>query len=249
MTMKLLLVCQGFYGQRITEHLRAKAPLEWQVSCWTVPAISEPIVDEPEKYLPAEEMSADLILHLAETPEAAQLLPALVQKSAARSVIVAVDNSAWLPPGLRHQLRREIGRLSANVVFAEPLCSLDTETVGCGDSTEHYSDGNISRFAANFGKPVLEVSVDSEGKIAGVSVLRGSPCGSTEYTAGRILGLAAAGAVPASGLIALSYPCLASMKFIQTWHGINTIMHSSGRIFNDSIAKALQKSKAKDIRY
>jgi hypothetical protein len=137
-------------------------------------------------------------------------------------------------------LRRELGRLSANVVFAEPLCSLDTETVGYGDSLEHYTDVNISKFAASFGKPVLEVSVDSEGKIAGVDVLRGSPCGSSEYTAGRILGIAAAQAVPSSGLIALSYPCLASMKFTQTSHGIDTIMHNSGRIFNDSIAKALQ---------
>lgn len=238
--MKLLLVCQGFYGQRITGHLRANAPAEWQVSSWTVPAISEPIVDEPEKYLPVEEMSADLVLHLAETPQAAQLLPAVIQKCSARSVIVAVDNSAWLPPGLRRQLRRELGRLSANVVFAEPLCSLDTGTVGYGDSLEHYADVNISRFAASFGKPVLEVSVDSEGKIAGVNVLRGSPCGSSEYTAGRILGLAADQAVPSSGLIALSYPCLASMKFTQTSHGIDTIMHNSGRIFNDSIAKALQ---------
>jgi hypothetical protein len=240
--MKVLLICQGFYGQRITEHLRAQAPLEWQISSWTVPAISEPVVDEPEKFLPAEEISADLVLHLAETPQAAQLLPAMVQKCAARSVIVAVDNSAWLPPGLRRQLRRELALLSANVVFAEPLCSLDTETVGYGDLLEHYIDRNISRFAAGFGKPVLEVSVDSEGKIAAVDVLRGSPCGSTEYTAGRIIGLAAAGAVPASGLIALSYPCLASMKFIQTPHGINTIMHNSGRIFNDGIAKALQKN-------
>lgn len=165
--MKLFLVCQGFYGQRITEHLRAKAPLEWQVGSWTVPAISEPVVDEPEKYLPAEEMSADLILHLAETPEAAQLLPALVQKSAARSVIVAVDNSAWLPPGLRHQLRRELGLLSANVVFAEPLCSLDTETVGYGDLLEYYTDGNISRFAAASGSRSWKSVLTARGKLPG----------------------------------------------------------------------------------
>lgn len=240
--MKILLVCQGFYGQRIAEHLRAKGPAEWQVSSWSVPAISEQVVDEPEKYLPAEETSADLILHLAETPQAAQLLPAVLQKSGARSVIVAIDNSAWLPPGLRHQLRREFSRLSANVVFAEPLCSLDTETVGYGDALEHYTDGNISRFAACFGRPALEVSVDKEGRIASVGVLRGSPCGSTEYTAGRILGLAAAQAVPSSGLIALSYPCLASMKFTHTSHGIDTIMHNSGRIFNDSMAAALQRN-------
>jgi hypothetical protein len=240
--MKLLLLSQGFYGQRIAGHLRAKAPENWQVSCWSVPAISEQIVDEPEKYLPVDEMSADLILHVSETPQSAQLLPAVVRKSGARSVIVAVDNSAWLPPGMRQQLRRELRGLSAAVVFAEPLCSLDTETAGYGESAEHYADEYISKFAACFGKPVLEAGVDGEGKIAAVTVLRGSPCGSTEYTAGRILGLDAAGAVPSCGLIALSYPCLASMKFTQTSHGIDTIMHNSGRIFNDSIARALQKN-------
>ncbi|MBS3947967.1 MAG: hypothetical protein KGZ57_06660 [Dethiobacter sp.] len=242
--MKMLVLLQGVYGKRVADHLRAKAPQEWGISTWIVPAISEPIVDEPEAYLPPEEMAADLILHLAETPQAAQLLPAVTQKSGARAVIVAIDNSAWLPPGLRRQLQRELELLGVTVVFAEPLCSLDTETVGYGDSLAHYANADISQFARHFGKPVLDVQLDREGNIAGVQVLRGSPCGSTEYTAGLVLGLAAEKAVPASGLMCLSYPCYASMKFTHTERGIDTIMHNSGRIFNEGMARAL-KSAAK----
>ncbi|MDW7650208.1 MAG: DUF166 family protein [Bacillota bacterium] len=238
--MKILVLQQGIYGERIAENIRKKGPDDWTVQTIDVPVIYEPIVDEPDDYLPARLPAADLILHLAESPQAAQLLPAVVKASGAVAVIASIDSSAWIPVGLQNQLRRELARAGVTIVFPEPLCSLDEETVGF-ISVQPYTNEVIREFSRYFGKPVLDVDVGEDGKIIEARVLRGSPCGSTEYTVGRVRGMDAAKAVPTSGLMCLHYPCLASMKFEQTDSGVDTIMHISGKIFNESMEKALKK--------
>jgi thymidylate synthase len=238
--VKILVLEQGVYGRRIADNIRRKAP-SWEVSAWTVPAIAEPVVDDPDEYLPPSLPVVDLILHLGESPQAAQLLPAAVRMSRARAVIASIDSSAWIPLGLRNQLRRELEKQGVTVVFPEPLCSIDEQTVGFGESLQPYTSEVIREFSRHFGKPVLHVALDGQGKIAGADVLRGSPCGSTEYTVGRIKGMDASRAVPTAGLMCLHYPCLASMKFEQTDNGVDTIMHNSGRIFNEGLENALKK--------
>lgn len=234
---------QGIYGKRIAEYVKRKAPGSWSIRSFTVPSIQEPIVDEPENYLPADLPPADLILHLAEAPQAAQLIPAVVKAAGAAAVIAAIDSSAWIPSGLRNQLRRELERKGVAIVFPEPLCSLDLDTVGFGETVQPYTNETIRDFSRHFGKPILEVFLTEQGKIAEASVLRGSPCGSTEYTASRVKGMDADKAVPTSGLMCLHYPCLASMKFAQTESGVDTIMHNSGRIFNEGMENALKKTQ------
>lgn len=238
--MRILVLEQGVYGQRIAGHIKNKMP-SWDVGTFTVPAITEPIVDEPEAWLPDDLPRADLILHLAESPQAAQLLPAVVKLTGATAVIASIDSSAWIPLGLRNQLRRELERMGVTIVFPEPLCSIDEETVGFGETVQPYTNGIIREFSKSFGKPILDVALDAEGRIITADVLRGSPCGSTEYTVGRVKGMAGEKAVPTSGLMCLHYPCLASMKFEQTDSGVDTIMHNSGRIFNEGMEKALKK--------
>jgi len=106
----LLILVHGNYGQRIARHIQAHCPPEWQVESLTLPRALPPIVDEPEEFLPpvlppqggGKGGTADLILHLGETPQAAQLLPAVVTLSGAQAVIAPVDNSAWLPEGLKN---------------------------------------------------------------------------------------------------------------------------------------------------
>lgn len=238
--MRILVLQQGVYGQRIAENITKKSP-DWIVHSLTVPAIQEPIVDEPEKYLPEQLPQADIILHLAESPQAAQLLPAVVRGTGAGAVIASIDSSAWIPLGLRNQLRRELEKMGVTIVFPEPLCSIDEETVGFGDTVQPYTNDTIRQFSRSYGKPILDVILSEDGKITEARVLRGSPCGSTEYTVGRVKGMDKDKAVPTAGLMCLHYPCLASMKFEQTDNGVDTIMHNSGRIFNDGLEKALKK--------
>ena len=239
--MQLLITIQGNYGRRIAENIKNKKPDGWQVEVWTLPLITESIVDDPDLYLPEDLEPADLILHLGESSQAAQLLPALAARCGAQGVIASIDSSAWIPKGLRNQLRRELGQKGVTIVFPEPLCSIDEETVGFYEvNKEPYTSEIIRKFASHFGKPRLKLNIDEKGYIAGADVLRGAPCGSSEYTVRRIRGLKADQSVPTAGLMCLHYPCLASMQFEQTDNGVDTIMHTSGRVFNEAMEKALE---------
>jgi len=239
--MKLLIIIQGNYGQRIADHISAAKPQKWQLNIWTVPPITESVVDEPEAYLPDSLPQADLILHLAESPQAAQLLPALVEKTGAKGVIASIDSTAWIPLGLRNQLRRELNNSGVAIVYPEPLCSIDEATVGFYENNKQpYTSAIISEFARYFGKPKLELTLNEKKSIIATKILRGSPCGSSHYTSRRIVGLQAESAVPTAGLMCLHYPCLASMQFEQTDNGVDTIMHTSGRVFNEAMEKALE---------
>lgn len=239
--MKLLILIQGKYGQRIADHIDANKPQDWQLTTWLVPPITESVVDEPELYLPDNLEQADLILHLAESPQTAQLLPALAEKTGAKGIIASIDSSAWIPLGLRNQLRRELNSKDVVIVYPEPLCSIDEETVGFYENKKQpYTSAIISEFARHFGKPKLALTVDNKNSIVEAKILRGAPCGSSHYTSKRIIGLKADSAVPRAGLMCLHYPCLASMQFEQTDNGVDTIMHTSGRVFNEAMEKALE---------
>ncbi len=238
--MQLLVMIQGHYGQRIVDNIKSKMPERWKVEVWTVPVITESIVDEPDGYIPAGLLEADLILHLCESAQAAQLLPAVAETVKAKGIIASIDSTAWIPMGLRNQLKRELGNKGITIVFPEPLCSIDENTVGFYEKNkQHYSSEIISEFARHFGKPKLELQFDEKNIIKAAKILRGAPCGSSEYTAKRIIGLEADKAVPKAGLMCLHYPCLASMQFEQTDNGVDTIMHTSGRVFNEAMEKAL----------
>lgn len=239
--MKLLILIQGNYGKRIADHIEANKPQDWQVKTWMVPSIAESVIDEPEQYLPDNLPLADLILHLAETPQAAQLLPALAEITGAKGVIASIDSTAWIPLGLRNQLRRELNKKDIAIVYPEPLCSIDEETVGFYENNKQpYTSAIISEFASYFGKPKISLTLDQKKSIVEAKILRGAPCGSSQYTSRRIIGLKADNAVPKAGLMCLHYPCLASMQFEQTDNGVDTIMHTSGRVFNEAMEKALK---------
>ncbi len=239
--MRILVLTQGKYGHRILEHIKNFSPGDWQIFSEEIPPITEPIVEEPDDYIDTDLPPVDLILHLGEQAQAAHLIPDIVRVTGAQGVVASIDNSAWIPLGLRNQLRRELARQEVTIVFPEPLCSLDKEKVGFYYSNqEPYTNELISYFARHFGRPQLEVEVNDEGYIEKAEVKRGSPCGSTHYTVKRILGLEAKNAIPQAGLMCLHYPCLASMQFERGEHGIDTIMHTSGRVFNESLEKALE---------
>ncbi|MCS7220679.1 MAG: DUF166 family protein [Anaerolineae bacterium] len=247
--MLILTVIHGRYGQRIADNLKARAPDGWQINTLLAPWALPPIVDEPEKFLPPKLPAADLVLHLAEAPQAAQLLPAIVALTRARTVIAPLDHAAWIPPGLRGQLREELAALGVEIVFPEPFCSLTETESGMGCNVQRYDNDLIAEFARHFGRPQLRVVLTPDNEtIAEVVVERGSPCGSTHYAAERLPGIAASQAVPRAGLICLHYPCLASMQPKATEQGVETLMHLSGCIFNQELARALDRAGVKSAQ-
>ena len=119
--MNVLVLYQGIYGQRIADNLKLLAPENWRIEGFILPDALPVIVDEPEEFLPDDFPSADLLLYLAESARVAQLMPGAVRLSGACAVIAPIDNNAWVPVGLRNQLRREVNAISAAVVFPEPF--------------------------------------------------------------------------------------------------------------------------------
>ena len=239
--MRILALVQGQYGERIVQNLRQRAPQGWTLEIITVPRVLPLIVDEPEEFLPSHITQADLLLALTESPGAAQLIPAVVKRSGAKSVIVPIDNSTWLPLGLRNQLRRELAEMDVTAAFPKTFCTLTEKSAGFRSDAEPYNDQWIASFANHFGRPKLKIHVDPEkSSIIEVTVNRGAPCGSTHYAAHRMAGMSLEEAIPRAGLLVHHYPCLASMQPEQIDDGlIETLMHVSGYVMNEEVEREI----------
>ncbi len=236
--MRILALHQGIYGQRIMQNIARAVVPGWTVQGLPLPRALPLVIDEPDDFLPSSIPAADLVLAMSESPEAAQLVPAFVRRAGAKAVIMPVDSSAWLPPGLRSQLQEEIARAGAAAVFPKTFCTLTENSSGYGPETVPHQAGPAAEFAARFGRPRLRIETDGKF-IAGVTIDRGAPCGSTRAVAERLVGVAIAEATPQAGLFAHHYPCLASMAMEPNGE---TLMHISGHVVNEQVARQLDRT-------
>ena len=234
--MRILALCHGLYGDRIVRHIREANGENWTVDALTLPRRLPVVIDEPEEYIPSSVPSADLVLAMQESPESAQLIPAIVRRSGAKAAIIPVDNSTWLPVGLKNQLRAEIMGTGVTAVFPRTFCTLTETASGFGEDIEFHSDQLVARFASRFGRLKLDIRLDGQGRIALVKVERTSPCGSTHLVAQRLVGVLASEATPQAGLHAHHFPCLASMAMELNGE---TLMHISGYVVNDEVRRRL----------
>jgi hypothetical protein len=243
--MRILVATQGPYGERIARNLRETAPLGWTVEELKLPKALPPLVEEPDEFLPASILQAELLIAAGESPGAAQLIPDVVQRSGATAVIAPVDNSAWLPQGLANQLKRELAQRGVSAVFPKPFCSLTENSYGYRGAAQPYEDELISAFAQHFGRPKLKIKVNPETKlIEQVDVERNSACGSVASTAQKMIGLSADEADTKAGLILHHYPCLCSMTTEQIDDKLHdTLMHVSGYIINEEVADQVKAFK------
>lgn len=102
--MRILGLYQGQYGKRIVEHIKKTGPQPWTIDILNPPFSLPVVIDDPEEFLPSQIPQADLLLALSESPQTAQLVPAIARLSGVKAVIMPVDNSSWLPIGLKNQL-------------------------------------------------------------------------------------------------------------------------------------------------
>ena len=230
--MRVLALCHGVYGRRIAQYVAETNGKGWVVDVLPLPARLPLVIDEPEEFAPSEVPLADLVLAMGESAESAQLVPTIVRRSGARAAIVPVDNSSWLPPGLKNQIREEIGRMGVTAVFPKTFCTLTEATCGFGGETEQYQDATVAEFAMRYGRPKMDIRLDGQGRIAGVEVKRSAPCGSTHLVAEKLAGVFAREAVPQAGLHAHHFPCLASMSLETNGE---TLMHISGHVVNEEV--------------
>ncbi|MBE0479887.1 MAG: hypothetical protein IBX68_02795 [Dehalococcoidia bacterium] len=243
--MRILIATQGPYGERIARNIRQSSPPEWSIHEISLPRALPALVDDPDEFLPAGIPAADLVISAGESPGAAQLIPDLVERTGARSVIAPIDNSAWLPPGLANQLKRELSAKGVTIVFPKPFCSLTETTYGYRRSAQSYEDPVLSDFARRFGRPKLRIAVNpATKKIEQVEVLRDSACGSVVHSARQLVGLSADEADTKAGLILHHYPCLCSMNQEQIDDRLfDTLMHVSGYIMNEEVGEQVKPFK------
>ncbi|MEA3377140.1 MAG: DUF166 family protein [Chloroflexota bacterium] len=209
--LRLFVLHQGHYGERILEHIRRFAPTSWSVDAWRGPSDLPPIVDAPRTFLPLDLPGAHLVLSLGQVAGLAQLVPSVVQLTDARSVIVPVDNAAWLPDGLTSQLHSQLAEAGVTAVFPKPFCSLTQDSYSLREHRVSYDDPWIAEFARHFGRPVLHMVCET-GRITDIEVKRDTACGSARAVARELIGMDVDEAVQQAGLLHHHSPCSAAMR-------------------------------------
>lgn len=227
--MRILIAIQGSYGERMVENIRKYAPADWKVEKVVFPANLPAIIDDTAGLIPEELPRADLLISLGEHPGVAQMIPDMVEKSAAKAVIAPADNRTWLPPGLARQIQQKLQRSGIDMVYPVPFCLLSEK-----DSQNAY----IQEFARHFGVPVLAIEMDGD-RVGKVSIKREAPCGSTRYVEAHLPGTRLMEAVEQAGLQHHQYPCLATMLMDQEFG--DTLMHRAGLALKQAVSNAIKE--------
>jgi len=209
--LRLFVLFQGYYGQRILENVRRFAPQAWTVEAWRAPSALPLVVDDPLAFLPMHLPAADLVLSVGESPSVAQLLPSVVERTGARAVIAPVDNVAWLPGGLVRQLRAQLMEMGVVSAFPKPFCSLTERSYNVRQHEVSFDDPWVAEFAQYFGRPVFRIECDDQ-QIVRVEVKRDTACGCARAVARQLVGVEVREAVVQAGLFHHHYPCLATMR-------------------------------------
>ena len=240
--MKILVIVQGAYGERIVENLQTHAPDDWKIASIPLTARVPHVVDEPGDFIPPDIPRSDLLLFLSESDASAQLIPGIARKAHVRGVIAPIEHSDWLSQGLKGQVQQELDRDGIGSAFPKNFCTLTRNTYGYRDSAEPYDCSVISEFAEHFGQPKFSVEVSAEtGVIQNITVERCSACGSTHHAVNKIIGRHVDEVIPNAGLLCMQFPCLASMQMEHIDKDMyNTLMHLSGQIFNEQLEPHLE---------
>jgi len=223
-----LTMKEDVYGRRIIENICDKGFAHWISWFHEFEAPPEGFLDNPEKHLPKDIPECDLILSLGLPPDLQYTLPILAKKTKAKAVIAPIDNSSWIPPGLKRQIERELTEIGVASAFPKPFCSL-----------EKTGNRYIDMFAEHFGRPELVVRVEG-GTIKEVNVKRGCPCGSTWFIAEKLIGVEVSQQRIRDEIAKAhhAYPCLASMTMDPELG--DTVLHKSQYLIREAVEKAIK---------
>ncbi|UCD92637.1 MAG: hypothetical protein JSV43_01565 [Methanobacteriota archaeon] len=233
--IRILALVQGEYGERIAKHIANNGSDSWEVSTITLDTDLPSMIDDPEEYLPSDVPKADLLLAMQEHSSAAQLIVDIARAAQVRGVIAPIDNSEWLPEGMKNQIERELKEMGVESVFPRPFCLLD-----------EIGSPLIDQFAKCFGRPKLEMKWEND-KVTEVDVLVDAACGSAKFVAERLIGESIDDAVEKAGLAHHHFPCLAAMKVEKDLE--DTLMHVSGLQIKKAVDKILAPERKKKAVY
>ncbi|MEE9223283.1 MAG: DUF166 family protein [Thermoplasmata archaeon] len=231
----ILTIVQGEYGERIAKYIADKGPDSWKVSTITLEKDLPDMIDDPAKFLPSDIPKADLLLPMQEESAAAQLIVDIAKAAQVRGVIAPIDNSDWLPEGMKNQIKRDLDEMGVKSVFPRPFCILD-----------EVGDVLIDQFAECFGRPKLTLKWEND-RITEVDILVDAACGSAEFVAKKLIGAPLDEAVEKAGLAHHHFPCLAAMKVEPDLE--DTLMHVSGLRIKKAVDKILEPERKKKAVY
>jgi hypothetical protein len=219
----------GRYAERVIAHLLKMSP--GNVDAYQVPRSLPPVLDDAAEYLPGELGAGDVIIAISIHPEILIEIPNLVAGVATRALIAPIEDPNWIKPGLAKQVTQECARRGIESAFPKPFCALEPTTPVIQEFCEEYA----------VGVPTFRFEIEN-GKIAAVEVMRGAPCGLTDFVAEQLLGLPADDALPEkAGQFHHAYPCLSTMIMDPALG--DTIMHKSLFLLRDRVREALGEAR------
>jgi hypothetical protein len=228
--VRVLIVTQGDWGERIARHLHETAPADWVLEDWQGPVALPVVLDDPKAHLPDALPQADLLLVLTESAGLTDLSTDVAQLCGAQAAIVPVDRRSWAPPGLLRQVRQRLKAMGVEGVFPMPFCSLVPR------ERQHPL---IQAFAQRYGRPELTCTV-RDGHISGCEILRETPCGNTRYIAEHLVGVPVEKAAEHAGLLHHYYPCWGGME-ADPVHGSHTLLHIAATMAQRSVERTLKR--------
>jgi len=221
----------GRYFERVLAYLSKMSP--GNVDAYQLPRSLPPVLDDAAEYLPVELGAGDVIIAINIHPELLLEIPNMVGGGSTKALIAPIEDPNWVKPGLQRQVTQACARNDMESAFPKPFCSLAPTTPTIQAFCEEYGVG-ISTFEFTLG----------DGEVVGVEVMKGAPCGLTDFVAEKLVGLPADDSLPTkAGEFHHTYPCLSTMN-IDPATG-DTIMHASLYLLRDRAKEALEKARKK----
>lgn len=214
------VVKRGKYGERLIDTI--KKHTDFQVVSAEVPQYLPGFIEDPEEFVKSLNLNpdlfrADLLILYTFHPD---ITPEIVRMAGERGVKAVIVPGGMARAGSIGELERIAEKYNVHIEVDEICCTLEK----CGVPA-------VDEFAEALGKPVFEVET-KDGRIYGVKVLRGSPCGGTWHVAEGLKGKTVEEAPALSGLLCQQYPCRAV-------RGTPGGIHTSADLHKHAMEKAL----------
>ncbi|NYB52787.1 MAG: 4Fe-4S binding protein [Methanobacteriaceae archaeon] len=220
--MRIYILSSGKYGSRVVNNLAEHGMASNIVGMEEFKEDIPLFLDDFSGYIPKNLPPSDLILAVGLSGDLNMIVPEVARKTGAKSAIIPIYGPKQMPPALQQEIIDSAPDIK--IVFPKPFCSL--EPVG---------DAPIDEFASRFGKPVLFIKSDKFIKKA--EVLRGAPCGSTNYIARGLWSMPVQDAEFEATQKLHNYPCNASTDTDPAVG--DTSMHLASYQIKEAIKRAL----------
>ena len=217
----------GRWPELIRNHFEARVPGGIAAE-YRLPDRLPLMLDDPAEFIPPQLGQAEVVLAIHLHPEILVEIPHAVKGKTTRALIAPIEDPSWIKPGLQRQVEAACEEVGIECAFPKPCCSLEPKTPVIAEFSRVFA----------IGRPILKLTTEGD-KVVAAEVVRGSPCGLTDFVAQHLVGKKVVEAVEAAKVLHHSYPCMASMAMDADFG--DTIMHESLRILLEAAKEALPK--------